>query len=154
MWPRHYSALVSYGEQHGHCNPPADTVYECELPGLGGGVEEDGVVTSYHYKGKLGVWVQNQRSFRRLPSGKRKLSPDREALLQHLVDQGEWTMMMSMSMSMSTSMMMSMSMSMMISMSMMSMSMSMMMVMIMSMMMHDDAALELHNMLLVGLFRW
>ena len=41
--------------------------------------------------GKLGKWLQNQRSayIHKGESGSRKLEPDRQALLQNLVNEGK-----------------------------------------------------------------
>ena len=81
-WSRHYAALLKYGEEHGDCNVPQKTVYECVLPGLGEGG------TDYEYKGRLGQWLTVQRGSHRGTS-KQKLTPKREALLQALVDRGK-----------------------------------------------------------------
>jgi hypothetical protein len=79
-WNRHYSALVDYGRQNGHCNVPQCQSYECTLPGMG----DDG--GDYHYKGRLGIWLCTQRQSKK---GMRSaLAPEREELLQELVDQG------------------------------------------------------------------
>lgn len=61
---------------------PIEAEYECLLEGLGEGG------TDLHYKSKLGPWLSNQRQRHRGSKGKQKLSPEREALLQGLVDQG------------------------------------------------------------------
>ncbi len=82
IWPRHYAALLEYCKEHGHCNVPQKERYECELPGLG----EDG--GPLHYHGQLGRWLANQRRYKKLGSDKLKVHPDREALLQALVDEG------------------------------------------------------------------
>jgi hypothetical protein len=82
-WQIHYAALVAFGNEFGHCNVTQKYIYECDLPGLG----EGGSV--YHYRGKLGVWLSKQRSNKRssIPGGK-SMSPEREVLLQNLVDEG------------------------------------------------------------------
>ena len=52
------------------------------------GMGENG--SDYAYSGKLGNWVHNQRGMKNGTGGRRKLKPDREALLQKLVDQGKY----------------------------------------------------------------
>lgn len=84
-WLAHYAALLHYACNNGHCNVPYTALYECDLPWL----DEDGdSLASYH--DQLGVWLFNQRLSRR--SGVRgnspPLLPEREALLQQLVDEG------------------------------------------------------------------
>ena len=82
-WPRHYAALLRYKEEHGHCNVSRSVTCECVLPGKG----DDGV-SDYEYRGKLGEWVHTQRSAKKGQGGC-KLTPEREALLQKLVDEGD-----------------------------------------------------------------
>lgn len=80
-WLRHYAALVEYGKEHGHCNVPQKSPYECDVP-------QDNVTgDAFHYNGKLGRWLDNQRQFKKVHGG--KLTTDREALLQILVDEGK-----------------------------------------------------------------
>ena len=82
-WKLHYAALIKYGKQHGHCNVPFLESYTCVLTGMG----ENG--SDYAYSGKLGNWVGNQRQLKNGTQGDAKLTLDREALLQKLVDQGK-----------------------------------------------------------------
>ena len=42
----------------------------------------------YHYKGNLGMWLASQRTAKKGQNNK-KLAPEREALLQKLVDEGK-----------------------------------------------------------------
>ena len=81
-WPRNYAALLKYYEEHGTCNVNRKAIYECDLEGLG----EDGGV--YHYVGNLGQWLNRQRMAKK-GTGKDKITPEREALLQKLVDEGK-----------------------------------------------------------------
>ena len=81
-WPRNYAALLEYYKEHGTCNVPQKTVYECDLLGLG---ENGGV---YHYVGKLGNWLKYQRKAKKGKDNK-KITPDRQAMLQTLVDEGK-----------------------------------------------------------------
>jgi hypothetical protein len=64
-WNDWYRDLLEYGSIHGHCNVPSTV----ELPG----------------GRKLGWWLTNQR--RNKKSG--KLRPDRQEILQKLVDMGQ-----------------------------------------------------------------
>jgi len=52
------------------------------------GMGENG--SDYAYSGKLGYWVSDQRQMKNGTAGNAKLKPDREALLQKLVDQGKY----------------------------------------------------------------
>jgi hypothetical protein len=80
-WPRAYAALLKFGEIHGHYNVPKRGDFRCDLPDLPPD-ENDSTL----YDAKLGNWLYWQRE---LKKGKRGgLAPDREALLQKLVDQG------------------------------------------------------------------
>ena len=82
-WDHHYAALLEYGKQHGHCNVPQLDSYTCVLKGMG----KNG--SDMAYSGKLGTWVSGQRKMKKGTESKgRKLTPDREALLQKLVNQG------------------------------------------------------------------
>ena len=56
--------------------------YTCVLKGMG----ENG--TDYTYNASLGVWVRSQRQSKIGTKGYTKLAPDRESLLQKLVDEG------------------------------------------------------------------
>jgi hypothetical protein len=82
-WPRNFAALLRYGEEYKTCNVPSKAVYECILPGMG----DNG--TDFQYMGRLGVWLNNQRRAKKGTHGSRRITPDREALLQMLVDEGE-----------------------------------------------------------------
>ena len=75
-WEHHYAALRYYRSDYGHCNVPISRSYECHLP------EYD--IT---YRGNLGNWLHYQRQAKRKQKGL-KLAPEREALLQQLVDEG------------------------------------------------------------------
>ncbi len=79
-WPRHFAALLEYAKEHGHCNVPPQASYECVLPATGI------LGKSMRYKGDLGVWLTHQKRAKRVldPS----LCPERDALLQQLVDEG------------------------------------------------------------------
>ena len=81
-WRYHYAALLEYYKEHGTCNVPNRSNYECDLPDMG----EDG--SAYHYKGNLGIWLTNQRQAKK---GKANgtLLPARDYLLQKLVDEGD-----------------------------------------------------------------
>ena len=85
-WPRHYAALLEYYKEHGTCNVPQKTVYECDLEGL---AENGGVL---HYVGNLGRWLRVQRQAKK-GQGSTKITPERQELLQKLVDEGMllWT---------------------------------------------------------------
>jgi hypothetical protein len=80
-WQKQYAALVEYGKEHGNCNIPVMASYECELPGYGPNGE------SLHYKGRLGKWLTTQRQSKK--GNGYKLTIEREALLQKLVDEGK-----------------------------------------------------------------
>ena len=79
-WPVAYAALLEYRKLHGHCHIHQAEMFECDLPGMDayGGVA--------HYKGNLGRWVMTQRQSKK--GQRNKLSPERKALLQKLVDEG------------------------------------------------------------------
>ena len=81
-WKRHYGALGKYYEEHGTCNVPCNTIYQCDLEGMA----DDG--GTFHYNRKLGIWLNNQRKARKGLKCK-KLLPEREAMLQILVDEGK-----------------------------------------------------------------
>jgi hypothetical protein len=83
QWRRHYAALLEYGRQNGHCNVPARGTFECDLPDLG----DDGGM--YHYSANLGRWAFGQKQRRKRVGKSDGLPPDREALLQKLVDEGD-----------------------------------------------------------------
>ena len=80
-WPRHFAALQQYYQQYGTCNVTEKNIYECELPGMGDEGE------TYHYKSSLGCWLTNQRSAHK-GIGTHRITPEQEAQLQILVDQG------------------------------------------------------------------
>jgi hypothetical protein len=84
-WNIHYAALLKYRKEHGHCNVPYLDKYECDLPGMG----ENG--QTFHYYGTLGSWLTRQRRYRKGLRG--TLQPEREALLQKLVDEGKFSYM-------------------------------------------------------------
>ena len=75
--------MLEYYKEYGTCNVPQKAVYECDLEGL----DEDGCL--YHYVGNLGRWLNRQRSAKK-GKGTYKQTPEREALLQKLVDQGKF----------------------------------------------------------------
>ena len=81
-WHRNYAALLEYYKEHETCNVPFKTIYECDLGGLG---ENGGV---YHYVGNLGPWLNRQRKAKK-GLDNRKITPERQALLQKLVDEGK-----------------------------------------------------------------
>jgi hypothetical protein len=79
-WPINYAALLEYRRVHGHCNVPQASTFECDLPNMA----EDG--GPLRYAGSLGRWLMTQRQSKR--GQRNSLSPEREALLQKLVDEG------------------------------------------------------------------
>ncbi len=83
-WNTHYAALLHYCRAYGDCKVPRRLCYTCELPkSSGAGQGEEGRIA---YSGKLGRWLDDQRKAHK---GKRlRLQPEREALLQQLVDEG------------------------------------------------------------------
>ena len=81
-WPRNYAALLEYYKMNGTCNVPYKTVYKCDLKGLG---EKGGV---YRYEGNLGTWLYTQRQAKK-GQGNSKITPERQILLQKLVDEGK-----------------------------------------------------------------
>ena len=81
-WSHHYAALSEYYKEHGTCNIPQSHSYECDLPGM-----RDDVDNIIHYKANLGKWLTEQRQARK-GQGCSKLSNEREAQLQILVDDG------------------------------------------------------------------
>ena len=85
-WPMHYAALLEYCREYGHCNVPWSHNYECILKGFG----RNG--TDLKYTGKLGSWLSTQRQSKKGHGG--RLSPERQQLLQRLVDDGKllWKM--------------------------------------------------------------
>lgn len=86
-WPRHYAALVEYGKEYGTCNVQKKFKFEeynCILHGLGDNGDD------FHYSSKLGTWLANQRSFHNGRRGEaRRLTPEREELMQRLVNEGK-----------------------------------------------------------------
>ena len=74
--------MLEYYKEHGTCNVPSRADYECDLVGL----EENGGMC--HYVGKLGNWLKNQRKAKKGKDNK-KITPDRQAMLQTLVDEGK-----------------------------------------------------------------
>ena len=81
-WRFHYAALLEYYKINGSCNVPSSVIFECKLPDMG----ENG--RPYHYNGKLGRWLMYQRQAKLGKYNKSKLSPEHEAKLQLLVDEG------------------------------------------------------------------
>ena len=79
-WPLNYAALVHFAEEFGHCNLPQTRVYSCDL------ICVDGVNGHYHYEGRLGFWLHRQKQALKIG----KLSPEHEALLQKIVDEGTY----------------------------------------------------------------
>jgi len=80
-WLTSYAAVLVYLSQHDHCNVPnsiGKAIYECDIPNFGEGG------SNLHYVGKLGLWLRDQRKFKRAG----KLSSEHEALLQQLADEG------------------------------------------------------------------
>ena len=82
-WSVHYSALMEFHARNGHCNVPPETIFECDLPGLGLGG------SSLHYSANLGRWLYTQR-LRKLGRDV-KLSGECEVLLNGLVNTGKLT---------------------------------------------------------------
>jgi hypothetical protein len=78
-WERSFAALLEYCKEHDTCNIPVKETFKCDLVGMAA----DGGV--YHYEGRLGEWLNNQRRDKRAS----KLPADREAQLQALVVQGK-----------------------------------------------------------------
>jgi hypothetical protein len=85
-WDHHYMALVEYGKEYGHCNIPARSVYDCNIP------VEEGSETLFRYHGNLGKWLHDQRQVQKGNKGPPGIKPEREAKLQRLVDQGVMAM--------------------------------------------------------------
>ncbi len=81
-WPRNYAALHEYYKEFGTCNVHSKRSYECTLKGMGENGED------VHFVGNLGVWLRNQRQAKK-GQGPGRLTPERLALLQALVDEGE-----------------------------------------------------------------
>jgi len=77
-WPKCYAALIQYGQEFGTYNIPDKRFYRCEF--------ENGDV----YEGKLGYWLSWQRSLKKGLNSGSSLRPDREALLQTLVETGNF----------------------------------------------------------------
>ena len=82
-WPRNYAALHEYYKEFGTCNVHSKRSYECTLVGMG----ENG--QDVHFVGNLGVWLRNQRQAKK-GQGPGRLTPERLALLQNLVDEGRY----------------------------------------------------------------
>jgi len=74
-WSTHYKALLEYRVIFGHCNVPVRHTFDCYLSGIIAGDR------TFHYVGALGKWLCNQQA-------NKLLNPEKEALLQTLVDQG------------------------------------------------------------------
>ena len=74
--------MCHYAQQHGHCKVPRNLVYSCDI------LESDEPPSSeiVHYRGNLGRWLDDQRKAKK---GRRThLSPEKEELLQELVNEG------------------------------------------------------------------
>lgn len=84
QWLAHYAALVIYGRRNGHCNVPYKAYFECTLPWTDKQTNEVGT-----FRGNLGAWLMHQRQSRKRIGDVSALLPEREALLQQLVDQGK-----------------------------------------------------------------
>jgi len=84
QWVPHFAALMTYASQVGHGNVPYNAYYECDLPWIDPATNEPA-----KYKGNLGAWLMNQRQARKQAGDMSILLPEREALLQQLVDQGK-----------------------------------------------------------------
>ena len=80
-WSLHYAALLEYYKEHGHCNVPYKTEYQCKLRKMGENRQ------SYQYDGKLGLWLCSQKQ-QYAGTAPRKLSDAQMAKLQLLIDQG------------------------------------------------------------------
>lgn len=80
-WPIVYGALLEYGKVHGDYNVPINCHFECNVSNP----ETDEIV---RYSGRLGRWLYAQRVAKRGDSRGAPLGPDKEALLQQLVDEG------------------------------------------------------------------
>lgn len=79
-WNRYFAALSEYIKEYGQCNLPLTTsVYECTVPSTG-----------RRFCGNLSVWLFSQRLAKRGLLGRAPLTPQREALLQTLADQGKF----------------------------------------------------------------
>lgn len=90
-WYRHYAALLEWGKENGHCNIPVRSDYECETPDM---VDTHGktLCTGGHYTGKLGHWLDNQRTIRKRQSTydgpNKEVNCTRQALLLNLIETG------------------------------------------------------------------
>lgn len=82
-WFVHFAALEAYCLQHGDCNVPAKTVYECDIDWE----KEYGATKRVSYKGKLGSWLDRQRRYNKTNAA--SLTPKRRSLLQSYVDCGK-----------------------------------------------------------------
>lgn len=72
---------MKYNEEFGTCNIPNSSSYQCVLEGMCRNGED------YDYNCNLGSWLNNQRKAKREYKDL-KLTSDREARLQQLVDAG------------------------------------------------------------------
>lgn len=83
-WPKHYAALLEFVKERGHSNIPTQFMYTCDLLNAGSNGR------SYHYRGDLGQWLALQRRAKAMRAAGHNsgLLPEREALLQRLVDEG------------------------------------------------------------------
>ena len=82
-WFLHFAAMEAYCQEHGDCNVPAKTEYECEIELE----DEDGVITRVHYNGKLGSWLDRQRRYNK--TNATSLTSERRRFLQAYVDCGK-----------------------------------------------------------------
>jgi len=103
QWPIHYAALLQFNSEFGHCNVPKDLYYRCQInqqqQQQDVNLQNFDMVNAsicrreypdeyYCYEGRLGQWLQRQRQAKKGTSRSYKLTPDREAKLQSLVDSG------------------------------------------------------------------
>lgn len=88
-WNKHFAALLEYGKIHNSYNVPQKFVFECDIPmSVAVGFESsENTSAVYHYNGRLGRWLDNQRQFKKGNGG--KLYNERNRKLQVLVDEGK-----------------------------------------------------------------
>ena len=95
-WPIHYAALLEYYKEYSHCNVPQKFTYECDLQDIAIDIDTinseeaaAGNTNTYHYQGGLGRWLHTQRQAKK-GAGTSKITPEHEAQLQILVDEGKY----------------------------------------------------------------
>lgn len=86
-WPLHYAALLQFQAEFGTCNVPKGFVYKCRI-NQNLDINDETTRTYFEYEGQLGLWLQRQRQAKKGTSKSYKLTSDREAQLQVIVDQG------------------------------------------------------------------